>query len=64
MKAHQAVHPVAPPGRVLGLSPSGYYAWRRRGPSPRAQADAVLTERIHVIHTLLPRHLWGAAGPR
>ena len=51
MKAHQAVHPVATQGRVLGLSPSGYYAWRRRGPSPRAQADAVLTERIHVIHT-------------
>ena len=51
MKAHQAVHPVAPPGRVLGLSPSGYYAWRRRGPSPRAQTDAGLTERIPAIHT-------------
>ena len=51
MKAHQAVHPVATQGRVLGLSPSGYYAWRRRGPSPRAQADAGLTERIPAIPT-------------
>lgn len=36
--------------RVLGVSPSGYYAWRRRGPSTRAQANANLTERIRQIH--------------
>ena len=36
--------------RVLGVSPSGYYAWRRRGPSVRAQADADLTVRVSAIH--------------
>ena len=28
---------------VLGVKRSGYYAWRRRGPSDRAKADAALT---------------------
>jgi putative transposase len=51
VKAHQAVHPVATQCRVLELSPSGYYAWRRRRPSARAQADAGLTAQIHTIHT-------------
>lgn len=36
--------------RVLGVSPSGYYAWRKREPSKRARADAVLVERIEEIH--------------
>lgn len=36
--------------RVLGVSTSGYYAWRSRGPSARAQADRVLTDRIVGIH--------------
>jgi len=36
---------------VLGVSPSGYYAWRKRRPSRRALEDAVLTERIRMIHT-------------
>ena len=36
--------------RVLGVSPSGYYAWRRRGASVRAQADADLTVRVSAIH--------------
>ena len=50
MKAHQALHRVATQCRVLGLSPSGYYAWRRRPPSARAQADAALTARIQTTH--------------
>jgi putative transposase len=50
VKAHQAVHPVATQCRVLGLSPSGYYAWRLRPPSARAQADAALTARIQTAH--------------
>jgi putative transposase len=37
-------------GRVLGVSPSGYYAWRGRGPSARACADEALLERIRAIH--------------
>jgi len=36
--------------RLLGVSPSGYYAWRHRGPSARAQANAHLVERIREIH--------------
>jgi putative transposase len=36
--------------RVLGVSPSGYYAWRKRGQSRRAQQDQALTARIRVIH--------------
>ncbi len=45
--------------RVLGVSPSGYYAWRTRGPSPRAQADAVLTARIQDLHAQ-SRQTYGA----
>lgn len=36
--------------RVLGVSPSGYYDWCKRAPSPRATANAVLTEVIRQIH--------------
>ena len=35
--------------RVLELSPSGYYAWVRRGLSARARRDAQLTEWIKGI---------------
>jgi putative transposase len=36
--------------RVLRVSRSGYYAWRKRRPSKRAQKDAMLTRRIKHIH--------------
>lgn len=36
--------------RMLGVSRSGYYDWRRRPPSERHKADAGLTERIREIH--------------
>jgi putative transposase len=48
--AHAAQHPVALSCRVLGVSRSGYYAWRGRAPSVRAQADDRLKERIRAIH--------------
>jgi putative transposase len=35
---------------MLGVSRSGYYAWRRRSPSERARFDAVLSEKIETIH--------------
>jgi putative transposase len=47
---HQAFHPVATTCRVLGVSPSGYYAWRKRLLSPRARADVELTAQIQAIH--------------
>ncbi len=50
MKANQAVHRVATMCRVLGVSRSGYYAWRERSPSKRAVSDAALLERIHAFH--------------
>ena len=50
MRAHRAAHPVAVLCRVLGVSPSGYYAAARRPLSIRAQADLVLTDRIHAVH--------------
>jgi len=36
--------------RVLGVSPSGYYAWVGREPSQRARADEVLKTKIAAIH--------------
>jgi putative transposase len=36
--------------RLLGVSRSGYYAWRRRPSSERARFDAVLSEKIEMIH--------------
>ena len=36
--------------RVLEVSTSGYYAWGKRPPSARAQADAELTSRMSAIH--------------
>jgi len=36
--------------RVLEVSTSGFYAWRKRGPSRRAREDTILTDRIRWIH--------------
>ena len=38
--------------RVLDVSRSGYYEARDRPPSPRAVADAALTDTIRDIHTM------------
>ena len=46
----KANYPVTRLCRVLGVSPSGYWAWRRRAPSRRAEANAHLQERIVRIH--------------
>lgn len=45
-----AHHPVALSCRVLGVSRAGFYAWRDRPPSARAQLDAELTRLIHRLH--------------
>ena len=36
--------------RLLGVSTSGYYAWRSRPPSGRTQSDARLIERMRTLH--------------
>ena len=45
--------------RVLGVSPSGYRAWRKRPPGARATADATLLELIRAIHAR-SRRTYGA----
>lgn len=36
--------------KVLGVSTSGYYAWRKRGASERDHEDALLIEKIRAFH--------------
>ncbi len=50
MTAHQAAHSIATMCRVLGVSPSGYYAWRKRPLSLRARVDVKLSAEIQAIH--------------
>ena len=50
MSANQADFPIATMARVLGVSQSGYHAWRQREPSIRAQADAALLKQIRTVH--------------
>jgi putative transposase len=50
MTAHQAGHNVRAMSRVLGVSPSGFYAWCRRGPSARATRDEALLPQIRASH--------------
>lgn len=46
-KAHHAVIRLC---HTLGVSPSGYWAWRKRGCSARSQVDAQLAAQIRTIH--------------
>jgi putative transposase len=50
VEREKANHAVVILCRVLGVSPSGYWAWRKRTPSARQQADQQLIERIGAIH--------------
>jgi len=50
VRANQAVFAVRTLCRVLGVSPSGYYAWRDRPPSARNVANERLLERMRKIH--------------
>ena len=50
MEREKAHHAIVTLCRVLGVSPSGYWAWRKRAPSPRAQADAALSGQIAALH--------------
>jgi putative transposase len=43
-------YPVTTLCRTLGVSPSGFWAWRTRPPSARSLEDARLTTRITEIH--------------
>ena len=49
--AEKAGYPVTALCRMLGVSKSGYYAWRSRPPSERRRRDALLIEKIRQIHS-------------
>ena len=48
--AEKAQHPVAVLCSVLGVSSSGFYAWRKRPPSQRAKGDARLAVEVRLAH--------------
>ena len=50
IEAEKANHPISLMCEMLGVSRSGYHAWRRRPPSDRTLSDAWLLERIRQIH--------------
>ena len=48
---HRGEYPVRLMCRVLAVAPSGYYAWRRLGPTARAVADERLLLHVRVAFT-------------
>jgi putative transposase len=50
MSANQATFPIAVMARVLGVSESGFHAWRQRPSSARAVANKMLLKRVRTIH--------------
>jgi len=48
--AHTEQFPIQRMCRLLGVGRSGYYAWQRRSPSSRAQANQTLVELIRAEH--------------
>jgi putative transposase len=59
MSAHQAIFPVAVMARVLGVSASGFHAWRCRPPSAHAIRDTALLKQIRTVHAS-SRQTYGA----
>jgi putative transposase len=56
---NQAAFPIATMCRLLGVSPSGYYAWTKRQPSRRSRTDAALVAEIRAAHAA-SRGIYGA----
>ena len=50
IEQHRDDYPVARLCRQLEVSRKGYCQWRRRAPSPRAIANAVLDVQVAVLH--------------
>lgn len=50
MDHHRKEHRIATMARVLGVSRSGYYAWKTRPLSSRAQTDELLKKEISGVH--------------
>jgi putative transposase len=50
VEQEKAGYPVRLLCRTLGVSPSGYYAWRDRGPSAHERTDRELATRVREAH--------------
>ncbi len=50
IRRHEGQYAIQPMCSALGVSESGYYAWRKRGPSLRQQEDQRLLKEIRRIH--------------
>lgn len=61
IRRHEGKHTVALMCRMLGVSRSGYYDWRNRPPSARAQANQCLVGDIRRIYE---EHKGRAGSPR
>ncbi len=61
IREHSTRHRVRTLCRVLGVSPSGYYAWLRRPESQRRREDRRLLHQIRVIHRQ-SRRSYGSPG--
>ena len=59
MRAHRAEHSVVTMSRMLGVSPSGYWAWSGRAASARELDDARLLRLIRTAHEA-SRRTYGA----
>jgi len=51
IEAEKANHPISLMCRMLGVSRSGFHAWRHRPPAQRELTDAWLSELIREIHS-------------
>lgn len=61
MDLHQKEHRIATMARILGVSRSGYYAWKTRPVSSRARTDEMLKKEISSVHA---RHQGAYGAPR
>ena len=61
IEQHARIYPVRLMCRVLGVSPSGYYAWRSRPESQRALANQRLLQEVRRLHA---RHHGRYGSPR
>jgi transposase InsO family protein len=59
MRSHADEFSLAGLCRVLSVSRSGYYDWRRRGPSTRQCEDVVLAAHVRRVHAA-SREAYGA----
>ena len=60
MDQQRRYHRVEKMARVLGVSRGGYYAWRKRGPSQRAQEDEKLVDEIYDIQENVAKYRYGS----